>query len=180
MFKKWLDQLRHSEEFQQLRQLNDKWLQEVQLLRSEAQVNQIHLQQLALSLEEANKEKDIMEERYISMKSKFDESKKYREYYEMIGFPSSPLKDIEETLKNVDKFTIKAIQEYLKADNQELIKNLAQTLNVGNQPMVIAYKDGAIGRNEALIKKLDSLGKDTFHDKLTGMNRVVGKANKES
>lgn len=116
-----------------------------------------------------------LELRHKRVRERWDNSENIRLYYETIGFPEAPLKTIEETLRNADKFTIRAIQEYLKADNQELIKNLAQVMNPSNQATLIAYKDGAIGRNEALIKRLESLKKDSFHDKLEGLSKPIQK-----
>ena len=176
-----LEQLLHLPQLlKESQELNRQWLERFQQVTNDLQEAEIHKQQLLCSIEEEKKEKQEAEARYKALKERFNKLEEVREYYETIDMPSSPLKDIEENLKNSDKYTIRVIQEYLKIDNQEMVANLAGAMNIGNKAMVVAYKDGAIGRNKALIQKLETLKKDTFYDKLEGTKRVIGKAEKES
>lgn len=99
-------------------------------------------------------------------KAKKDLTKKETEY-NLIDFPTMPLKEIEERIKIIDKATVYVIIEYLKLDNYELVKNLAKVTNSQNVANIIAYRDGAIGRNEALIERLSGIKTiDTFKDRI--------------
>lgn len=68
--------------------------------------------------------------------------------YNLIDFPKMPLKEIESRIKIIDKITVQVIIEYLKLDSYELVKNLARRTNSENASNIIAYRDGALGRNE--------------------------------
>lgn len=95
---------------------------------------------------------------------------KQEKEYNLIDFPVSSLKDIEKKLTIADKLTIQILIEYLILDEYELVKNLAKITNEGNASNIIAYRDGALGRNRALLDKLSSLRvKDMNYN-----NRIVG------
>ena len=89
--------------------------------------------------------------------------------YNEIGIPSEGLKEIETKLAICDKYTANAIADYLVLDSYELVKNLAKTVNSSNASEVIAYRDGALSRNEATIKVLRKIGKDdSFKNRIDG------------
>lgn len=89
--------------------------------------------------------------------------------YNLIEFPSMPLKEIETRLKLIDRITVKVIVEYLKLDQYELVKNLAKIMNDWNVANVIAYRDWALSRIQALIDRLQSLPtSDSFADRIAG------------
>lgn len=92
--------------------------------------------------------------------------------YNLIDFPKMPLKEIEERIKIIDRPTVEVIIEYLKLDNHELVKNLARVTNSENAGNIIAYRDGAIGRNDALIARLSGIKTiDTFKDRIEGKEK---------
>ena len=92
---------------------------------------------------------------------------KTEEPYNAIDKPKFRLSEIENTLKLADKFTLKQIIEYLKLDSYELVKNLARITNKENCSEVIAHRDGALQRNESLIRLLEKYSTEkTFYDKL--------------
>jgi hypothetical protein len=126
-----------------------------------------------MQLEDKTNETNLYESKYNALKEENKKTKEIRDYYNTVSFPDEPLELIEQMFKHADKVAINAICGYLKHDNQEMIKNLAKTMNPENQAMLIAYKDGAIGRNEALIKKLETLKKDKFNDRLEGTEKVI-------
>lgn len=74
--------------------------------------------------------------------------------YNLLDFPSVPLKDIEVKIKMMDRLITDTIIEYLRLDSYELVKNLASCTNSQNASEIIAYRDGALGRNEGLIQRL--------------------------
>ena len=93
------------------------------------------------------------------------------ESYNRIEIPTEGLKEIEAKLKLCDKFTAGAIADYLVLDTYELVRNLAKTVNSQNAAEAIAYRDGAIARNDAVIKVLRSIGagkSDQFKNRITG------------
>jgi len=67
------------------------------------------------------------------------------------------LAEIESRLKLADKSTIQVIIEYLRTDSAALVENLAKVTNSSNASNLIAYRDGALGRNKALIEKLKTI-----------------------
>ena len=88
--------------------------------------------------------------------------------YNSLEIPK-PLNEIETKLKACDKFTLVTIVEYLKLDSFELVKNLAKTTNKDNVSEVIAFRDGALSRDEALMDRLQKLADKQwlFTDRLT-------------
>lgn len=74
--------------------------------------------------------------------------------YNLIDFPSVPLKDIETQMKYIEPTTSRILVEYLKLDSYKLVQNLAQVTNSDTAANIIAYRDGALGRNEALIQRI--------------------------
>lgn len=100
---------------------------------------------------------------------------KNEDRYNVIDFPKMPLKEIEMKFKIIDKITVQVLIEYLKLDSYELVKNLARVTNSENASNIIAYRDGAIGRNEALIQRLSGFKTiDTWKDRLSGEENTKG------
>jgi hypothetical protein len=65
-----------------------------------------------------------------------------------------------------DEYTLNKLCEYLRLDSYELVKNLAKVTNKANTAEMIAYRDGALGRNDALLKTLSaSIKSRTFIDR---------------
>lgn len=92
------------------------------------------------------------------------------EKYNAIELPTKGLERIEAELSLCDKFTANSIADYLVVDTYELVKNLAKTANASNAAEVIAYRDGAIARNDAVINVLRKIGKnesDEFKNRIT-------------
>jgi hypothetical protein len=83
--------------------------------------------------------------------------------------PKTDLTTIRNALKTADSYILTSIIEYLKVDTYELVKNLAKVTNNGNAAETIAYRDGAIGRNEALSKLLSESNVDKSF-----VNRIKG------
>lgn len=107
------------------------------------------------------------EERIDRLKSQVANTQEPPEY--TIEMPEIDVEEIKKALKLADSFTMETIVQYLKLDNYELVKNLAKITNKENVSETIAYRDGAIGRNEALIKVLsEAIKSKTF------INRVKG------
>lgn len=70
-------------------------------------------------------------------------------------------------MKLWDKETMWWIIDYLRLDSFKLIQWIARTINKDNASEVIAYRDGAIGRNEALINLLSEMTQTKeYYDKL--------------
>ena len=72
-----------------------------------------------------------------------------------LGIPELALKQIEKTMYLTDTYTLKQLTHYLKLDTYEFVKKIAWTINKDNVSEVIAYRDWALQRNEALIKFLE-------------------------
>lgn len=95
-------------------------------------------------------------------------SKKPEERDYTIEMPKLDIEEIKKALKLADEYTMETIIKYLKIDNYELIKNLAKTINKTNFAETSIYMDGALGRNEAMIKVLSQSIKDkTFINRVT-------------
>ena len=80
---------------------------------------------------------------------------------------------LEEKLHLVDPFSAEVICEYLKLDTYELVRKIAGTVNSENAAIVIAYRDGAVGRNHALINTLSKVKTKQFPDRRAGEMRTV-------
>lgn len=89
--------------------------------------------------------------------------------YNELEKPRFNLKEIEAQIKLIDKLWLRLICDYLKLDSYEIVKNLAWIVNKENVEQVIAYRDGALQRNEQLIKFLEkhTQEKDKY-DRLKG------------
>jgi len=94
--------------------------------------------------------------------------------YNEIDTPRFSLSELESTLKLADKYTMKQIAEYLRLDSYELVKNMAKIMNRDNASEVMAHRDGALQRNESLIRMLDKLSKEkTVHDRIKSETKVI-------
>ena len=80
--------------------------------------------------------------------------------YNEISEPTLNIKQIEASMKLTDKFTLNQIIHYLKLDTFELVKNIAWIVNKDNVSEIIAYRDGALQRNESLIKFLSKFANE--------------------
>jgi len=95
--------------------------------------------------------------------------------YNLISFPKVPLKDIQVKLTTIDPLIANTLIEYLTLDSFEIVKNLAKVTNSENAANVIAYRDGAIGRNEGLIQRLRGLSTiEEYKDRISGKMRMKG------
>jgi len=94
--------------------------------------------------------------------------------YNEIDTPRFSLAELESTLKLADKYTMKQIAEYLRLDSYELVKNMAKIMNRDNASEVMAHRDGALQRNESLIRMLDKLSKEKIvHDRIKSEMKVI-------
>ena len=89
--------------------------------------------------------------------------------------PKVDLETIRKALKTADSYILTSLIEYLKLDTYELVKNLSKVVNKGNAAETIAYRDGAIGRNEALTKLLQESNVDKSF-----VNRIKGEVDLKS
>lgn len=67
---------------------------------------------------------------------------------------NSTLDELKKALTLADEYVLSKLIDYAKLDSYELVKNLAKVTNRANVAETIAYRDGALGRNEALIQIL--------------------------
>ena len=144
-------------------------------LESDLQIKETHLLSLQHSLLDSERRNQEITEANkhnvslcISLENQNEEVKKELEKvqkdltrqqseYNLIEFPSMVLAEIESRLKLADKSTIQVIIEYLRTDSAALVENLAKVTNSSNASNLIAYRDGALGRNKALIEKLKTI-----------------------
>jgi len=147
----------------------------VQELESDLQIKETHLISQKHSLDDSERRNQEITETNkhnvalcISLENQVDELKKQLENsqkdltrqqseYNLIEFPWMVLAEIESRLKLADKSTIQVIIEYLRTDSAALVENLAKVTNSSNASNLIAYRDGALGRNKALIEKLKTI-----------------------
>ena len=91
-----------------------------------------------------------------------------------IELDNKSIDNIKKDLKWSDEYTKQVIIDYLKLDNFEIVKNLAKITNTSNTAEIIAYRDGVIRTNEAMIKILsDSIWKKSFYNRLSGENEFT-------
>jgi hypothetical protein len=126
---------------------------------------------------------DELEKENVEVKEELEKTQKdltrQTVEYNLIEFPSMVLTEIESRMRIADKATIQVIIEYLKTDALAIVKNLAQVVNSSNAANAIAYRDGALGRIDALIKKLATLKTiDVYADRIAG-KMTNGKEKKE-
>jgi len=103
----------------------------------------IQIQELTKSLNEARAYRSKMQDLEMN--------------YNLIDFPEKALKDIETRMTLIDETISGILIDYLKRDSYELVKNMARVTDSQNASNVIAYRDGALGRNEALITTLSNI-----------------------
>lgn len=120
----------------------------------------IHLQTYEVNLRIVNQELQEKKNAVKNLKEKINLTKQ-QPLYNDIEMPKFNLKQIESTLKISDKFTLKQIIEYLRLDSFEFTKWIAWVVNKDNVSEVLAYRDWALQRNEALIKFLSKFTKET-------------------
>ena len=88
--------------------------------------------------------------------------------------PEEWIKSLKSKLKLWDKETMDWIIDYLKLDSFELVQNMAKVINNSNASDSIAYRDGALWRNESLMKLLsESTNKKEYYDKLTQKKKNI-------
>lgn len=153
----------------------DSLYEQVQGLESDLQIKETHLISLKHSLDDSERRNQeitgankhnvslciSLENTIWELKNQLENSQKdltkQNAEYNLIEFPSMVLAEIESRLKLADKSTIQVIVEYLKTDSAALVENLAKVTNSSNASNLIAYRDGALGRNKALIEKLQTI-----------------------
>lgn len=72
----------------------------------------------------------------------------------LIESPKKNMAQLESALKLWCKFTINNIIDYLRLDSYEFVKTIWWVITSDNAVESISYIDGALQRNEALIKAL--------------------------
>lgn len=92
-----------------------------------------------------------------------------KEEYEL-DMPKISIEKIKSALHLTTGATVTSLIEYLNIDNYEIIKSIAKVTNKENFSNTIAFRDGALGRNSALIKILREVSKEK-----TFINREEGK-----
>lgn len=118
--------------------------------------NLTHISSRNLELEQENTRLREIRNQYEQEKDK----------YNALDLPV-PLAEIELRMKTLPEVVVKALVEYLKFDSLKLVQNLAQVTNRDNVSEIIAYRDGALGRNEALIERLSKIqSKTVFTDRI--------------
>jgi chromosome segregation ATPase len=80
---------------------------------------------------------------------------------------------LESKFALIDAFSADVICEYLKLDTYELVRKMAGTVNSENAVAALAYRDGAVGRNQALIATLSKVKTKQFPDRRAGEMRTV-------
>ena len=138
---------------------------------------------LAARLSKAEERTGRLESENACLREEADSLTKEVERYNAIELPTKGLEQIEAELALCDKFTANAVADYLTLDTYELVKNLAKTANSSNAAEVIAYRDGAIARNEAVIAVLRKVGKnesEEFKNRITGRLQTKAESVKEN
>lgn len=130
----------------------DDLLRQLRESQSECNTERTWVSALKLQVESLEDEKILLESSNKSLRNRLQESNKYGQ----LDIPK-PKEEIEERLKTLTKSASIALIEYLKLDTYLLVQNLAQVTNKDNVSEVIAYRDGAIGRNQALIERLSKV-----------------------
>ena len=115
---------------------------------------QIHNQSLNVNIKEVNK--DLEEKKWVISRLK----EKSANNNHLIEIPKMNIEQIESVLKLGDKFLLNTLIDYLKLDSYELTKSIPWVLNESNVIQAIAYIDGALQRNENLIKSLSKYSKE--------------------
>lgn len=89
------------------------------------------------------------------LEKKLEESlTKEEKGYNELSYPTQNLTQIEAALKIGDKYTMKQIIKYLELDTFELVKNMTKIITPETAAVVLAHRDWALRRNEALKKLL--------------------------
>ena len=83
-----------------------------------------------------------------------------QETYNWLSIPKLNLKQIEDSLKLSDKYTMRQLAEYLKIDSLELVKSLADVMVKENAELITAHLNWALKRNDWLIKLLEKNWKE--------------------
>lgn len=93
----------------------------------------------------------------------------------VIDEPQADLTDVKKSLAAADSFTASILLEYLKHDSYLIVKNLAKVTNNDNAAQSIAYRDGALSRNDAMAQLLSTVPKKDFKNRLTGQVQPIAR-----
>jgi transposase len=93
----------------------------------------------------------------------------------VIEAPTLGVEQLKAMLKTIDPAAAQNIIDYLKLDSFLLVKSIAKTINTANSAEAIAYKDGALGRNDALIDALTVIRKESFANFKEGAMRKISR-----
>ena len=162
--------LANSRHLSEISRLSDETLSLKNRIRTIEAEKEIAIASLNATVELERGRVRRLEETNLFLVEKLDRLTLEPSEYNEIQIPSKGLAQIESELKLCDKYTANAIAEYLEVDWYELVKNIAKTVNSANAAEVIAYRDGALSRNEATIKVLRKIGSASmdFKDRIRG------------
>lgn len=86
--------------------------------------------------------------------------------------PEHTAEELKKALTLADAYVLEKLISYLTLDSYEIVKNLAKITDSSNASQVIAYRDGALSRNEALAKTLrECLSKTHYNDRIEGTTK---------
>jgi len=115
-----------------------------------------------------------MQEKIDRMKSALNNMPEQKEYD--VDIPKIDAEELKKALKLADSYTMETIMQYIQVDTYELVKKIAKTINSTNFWDVAIYIDGALSRNDALVKLLGECIKwKTYIDRINGETSVKRK-----
>ena len=127
--------------------------------------SQVHNQTLYTIWEECKRE---IQEKNNSI----DTLRKRLDIKRLIDSPKKNMAQIESALKLGCKFTMNNIIDYLKLDSYEFVKTIWGVITSDNAVESIAYVDGALQRNEALIKALKKYSEEKKVPEFLGKKKL--------
>jgi predicted RNase H-like nuclease (RuvC/YqgF family) len=130
----------------------DELCDEMQEQKQEITTLKIHCQQYECNIKELEKEVEEKKENVRILKERLTNT---QETYNKLEIPTKTLKNLEDIFKVSDKFTLRQIAEYLKNDSFELVKSMADVMVKDNSELITAHLNGALKRNDSLIKLLE-------------------------
>ena len=127
--------------------------------RKEIDTLNIYIQHLEVNLRESQRDLKELKNDLNILKTKINN----------IELPKNTIKDLESKLLLADSYTLKLIIDFLVLDTYELVKNIASRVDRENLSEYIAYRDGAIWRNQELKNLLSKFvnKNNTFVDRIT-------------
>lgn len=163
--KQLLDKLLRRDELLTLQLSLDCQLKQTQYYQGELVEAQLQAESYKIYLEQKDKKIERLEASLESMDTE-----------RVIELPQFEVEELKKTLKMADVFTMNMIIDYLKSDIYHLVKNTAKTINKSNYAEVSIFMDGAIGRDEALMKVLkESVAGRSFINRKVGEEQQVNR-----